>query len=285
MWAGGVSGYHLLMLLVDFKAASVIRRSFCRSDREGHIMSRAWLQFVVVVAAIVGVAVSAPSRAETINLLAPADQIIGGQSDTTANFTQGDAGTAAGANNWPPAEPPPDLIDGLYGGGGQKYLNFAEFNTGVIITPSVITGGTATTVTSMTLWVANDAEERDPATYELYGTNNPIVDGGAGTNYPLSDFTLIQSGDLSLPSARNASTESAAGPPFTGNNQTVAITNSTSYTSYLLIFPTVKTEASANSMQLSEVQFRGEIIPEPSTFVLAAFGLLGLIGFGLRRKR
>jgi hypothetical protein len=28
-----------------------------------------------------------------------------------------------------------------------------------------------------------------------------------------------------------------------------------------------------------------EVVPEPSTFALATFGLLGLIGFGRRRKR
>lgn len=214
-------------------------------------------------------------------LLTSGDLIIGGQSDTIINFTQGMVGTTAGVNNWPGAEPPTDFLDGLYGGGGQKYLNFAEIQTGVIITPNGLTGGLPTIVTSMTLWVANDSDARDPADYELYGTNVSIVDGGAGTEYPLSSFTLIVSGALSLPDARNTSTMAASGPPYSGNFQTVAITNSTQYTSYMLLFPNVKNAGSANSMQISEVQFEGVIVPEPATLALAALGLPVL----LRRRR
>ncbi|MCA9200287.1 MAG: hypothetical protein KDA87_22260, partial [Planctomycetales bacterium] len=59
-------------------------------------------------------------------IFAPGDAVIGGQSDGT-NFVAGVSGTAGGVNNWPGAEGPEHLIDGV----GQKYLNFAEFNTGV----------------------------------------------------------------------------------------------------------------------------------------------------------
>jgi len=40
-----------------------------------------------------------------------------------------------------------------------------------------------------------------------------------------------------------------------------------------------------NPLGLAEVRAIGQVVPEPSTFALAAFGLLGLIGFGRRRKR
>jgi hypothetical protein len=46
------------------------------------------------------------------------------------------AGTVGGANNYPAAEPPEDAINNLFTGCGEKYLNFAEVNTGLIITPS-----------------------------------------------------------------------------------------------------------------------------------------------------
>lgn len=101
-----------------------------------------------------------PISAPPTSCFPPSDQIIGGVL-TAPNFVQGAVGTAASVNNWPAAEPPIELIDGLYGGGGAKYLNFAELNTGVIITPAV----GAMVVTSMTLWTANDAVDRDPASY------------------------------------------------------------------------------------------------------------------------
>lgn len=114
-------------------------------------------------------------------------------------LSRGLVGFTAGGNNWPGAEPPEELIDGFFGGGGAKYLNFAELNTGVIITPS--TG--ATVANRMTLWTANDAEPRDPTSYELYGANVEITQGGPGITYSKSDFTLISQGALTLPTDRS----------------------------------------------------------------------------------
>ena len=183
-------------------------------------------------------------------LLSPTDQIIGGILNDT-EFVEGTASTAAGGNNWPAAEPPEELIDGSFGGGNAKYLNFFELNTGVIITP--VAG--ATVVNQMTLWTANDSEERDPASYELYGTNVEITKGGPGTTYSKSDFILISEGALELPVDRALDPTPIGDAPFaTGPLQTVEIDNTESYTSYMLIFPTVK-DAAANSMQVSEVAF------------------------------
>ena len=188
-------------------------------------------------------------------LLSPADQIIGGIL-TDTEFVEGIVSTAGGGNNWPGAEPPEDLIDGFFGGGGAKYLNFFELNTGVIITP--VSG--ATVVNSMTFWTANDSEPRDPASYELYGTNTVIVKGGPGTIYTKSDFTLISEGSLELPAERGAIETPIGDTPFsTGPLQTVDFANTESYTSYMLIFPTVKDAVSANSMQLSEVAFENVV--------------------------
>ncbi|MGC6465019.1 MAG: hypothetical protein ACON5N_05485, partial [Akkermansiaceae bacterium] len=67
-----------------------------------------------------------------------------------------------------------------------------------------------------------------------------------------------------------------------GESQVVTFANTEAYSTYLLLFPTVKDAGLANSMQLSEVQFEGTVvIPESST------GLLGLLGLGLvaRRRR
>ena len=206
--------------------------------------------------------------ASAVAILTPSDEIIGGQLNG-ANFDVGVEGTIGGVNNWPGAEPPADLINGVIGGGGEKYLNFAELNTGVIITPTV----GASIVTGMELWVANDAVERDPASYELYGTNALIASAGP---FAVADFTLISSGGLALPATRDQVTDA------TGLSQVVTFANTDAYTSYMLVFPTVVDAAGANSMQLSEVQFDGTIVPEPSAGLLA---LLGLAPVVLRRRR
>ena len=188
-------------------------------------------------------------------LLSPEDQIIGGIL-TDTEFIEGAVSTAGGSNNWPGAEPPEDMIDRSFGGGGAKYLNFFKLDTGVILTP--VAG--ATVVTRMTLWTANDAEPRDPASYELYGTNATIVKGGPGTTYAKNDFTLISNGSLELP-VEKAGTETPIGeaPFVTGPLQAVEFANTASYASYRLIFPTVKDASAANSMQVSEVAFESTV--------------------------
>lgn len=209
----------------------------------------------------------AVATAQGAAIFAPGDAVVGG-AVVGSDFVTGVAGTAGGINNWPAGESPDHTIDGV----GQKYLNFAEVNTGVLITPS-FNGGAGSVVTSMTLWTANDAVERDPASYELYGTGAAI---GAGP-YPLAGFTLISSGALALPDSRNAGGAAALLP---ANSQTITFPNSSSFTSYLVLFPTVK-NSSANSMQIAEIQLDG-VVPEPATAGLAALSLGAL---ALRRRR
>ena len=90
-------------------------------------------------------------------------------------------------------------------------------------------------------WFANDGEPRDPSSYELYGTNDSISslnhsDGNA------ESWTLIASGPLSLPSARL--TAAAA----------VDVTNTVSYTSYKMVFPTIKNGSGTESLlQFGEI--------------------------------
>jgi len=202
------------------------------------------------------------------NLLAPSDPILGGAVQGT-DFVVGVVGTAGGANNWPGAEVPQDMINGLIGGGGEKYLNFFKLNTGFIVTPAA----GLSVINSMTLWVANDAPERDPASYQLYGTNAAVSGSGP---FPVDGFTLLSSGALALPDTRDTATDA------TGFSETVAINAAAAYSAYMLVFPTVKNEATANSMQISEVQFDATIVPEPSVALLGLLGACGLIG---RRRR
>ncbi len=195
-------------------------------------------------------------------IISPGDDIWGIQINGN-NINVGAEGS--GANNWPGGEVPSHIIDGV----GQKYLNFGETNTGFVVTPSA----GSSIATSITLWTANDAAERDPATYAIWGTNTTIAGGGP---FSLLDFTVISSGSLALPGSRNAGGSNAL---LLANSQTVGFVNTNAYTSYLVFFPTVKNSGSANSMQIAEVQLDGTIVPEPTTVTL----LLVAFGFGVLR--
>jgi len=161
------------------------------------------------------------------------------------------------SSSYPGGESPPKLIDGLT---STKYLNFGKNGSGFIVTPSV----GATFATGFELATAGDASARDPASYEVYGTNAPIteLDNGLGNADP---WTLIASGSLSLPEARLT-----YGTP-------VSFANDVPYNSYKVIFPMVKNAAGTNSMQLAEFQLTGSLVPEPGTMSLLAIGGLALL--------
>jgi hypothetical protein len=84
-------------------------------------------------------------------------------------------------NDWPGAESPPLAIDDNT---ATKYLHFKGFtqSTGFQVTPLA----SQTIVVGLTFTTANDATERDPVGFELYGSNVSI-------NGP---YTLIASGDI-----------------------------------------------------------------------------------------
>ncbi len=126
----------------------------------------------------------------------------------------------APACNYPANENPSNALDGDV---NTKYLNNDVNRPGFIVTPKA----GKTVVKSMKFWTANDAEDRDPKSWELYGTNEEIksTDKSYGTD---EEWTLIASGDVALPATRYAE-----GP-------LLAFDNSVSYASYKLIFPTLK---------------------------------------------
>ncbi|MCA9258446.1 MAG: PQQ-dependent sugar dehydrogenase, partial [Planctomycetales bacterium] len=134
----------------------------------------------------------------------------------------------------PGGESPPNAIDRTV----AKYLNFGEINSGVTVTP--VDGPYL--VDAFQLTTANDAVERDPSAWSLYGTNAPIVstDHSRGDQEP---WTLIDTGTVALPDARDT-----PGP-------IVSVDNTVAYASYRLVFTNVKNAAAANSMQIGELQF------------------------------
>jgi hypothetical protein len=146
-----------------------------------------------------------------------------------------------------------------------KYLNFGKNGAGFITTPSV--GPRA--VTAFQITTANDAEGRDPASWVLYGTNDPITSGQNSTSNA-ENWTLVDQGTLSLPADRGVL------------GDMVSVANTTQYASYRMVFPTLKDlyGDGVDSMQIAEIQFFG--VPEPGTLALALVGLIG--GAGLRQS-
>jgi hypothetical protein len=143
--------------------------------------------------------------------------------------------------------------------GGTKYLNFGEQNSGFIVTPS----SGPSIVTSFQIRTANDAQDRDPASWQLFGTNQTILSTD-NSNGSAESWTLIASGSFSgptaLPTARNT-----LGP-------VVSFSNAISYKSYRMVFPTVRNAGGANSMQINEFSFLGNAGGTPASLRLESSG-------------
>ncbi len=141
---------------------------------------------------------------------------------------------------WPDGEYPGLAFDDNT---GTKFLHFkGEVEpTGIKIAPAAGT----TVVVGMTLTTANDAAERDPASFELYGSNESI-DG---------PYELIAAGDVV------DFIQEAAWPRFTKNATAIAIDNEVAYAYYQVLFPTVRDAGGANSMQIAEIELIGSVIP------------------------
>ncbi len=142
--------------------------------------------------------------------------------------------------DWPTAEIPRQAIDDTP---TTKFLHFkgVEQPTGLRITPAL----GASIVKGLTLTTANDAPERDPVTFELYGSN-------AGLDGP---FALIASGDIV------DFAQATAWPRQTVNATPIEFENATAYTHYQLLFPTIRDASAANSMQIAEVELIGNLVP------------------------
>jgi Concanavalin A-like lectin/glucanases superfamily/F5/8 type C domain len=144
--------------------------------------------------------------------------------------------TGGNDNGWPAGETPELAIDDDT---ATKLLHFKGNlePTGIQVTPSV----GATVVTGITFTTANDAPERDPAAFELYGSNTSI-DG---------PYTLIASGDIA------DFTGATAWPRSTKNATLIAFDNDVAYAHYQVLFPTLRDPGSANSMQIAEIELIG----------------------------
>ncbi len=130
------------------------------------------------------------------------------------------------SNNPPSSEGVGNAIDDNV---STKYLNLSELNAGLTVTFSA-----AQVIDAIKITTANDASERDPASYSVYGSNTSTT----------TVFTLIAE-NKSLALSTNRSTESDF---YTFNN-------ATAYKYYKIVFPTVRDAATANSMQIADIKF------------------------------
>ena len=180
--------------------------------------------------------------AQAANIFAPGDFIIG--IDGTRNLP-GNTNTGA--------EGPLSAFDGV---DTTKWLSFGRAFSGLIVTPS----GGASTVQSLSFTTGGDAPERDPVSYQLFGTNDAItsIDNSTGL---AENWTLISGGSTGL----RLSTEPALTRNTTGS--LLSFSNSTPYSSYKFVFTqlrsananafdpvTLANGATPNSIQLSEIR-------------------------------
>ncbi|MCP4607957.1 MAG: hypothetical protein GY845_04505 [Planctomycetes bacterium] len=153
--------------------------------------------------------------------------------DTIQGVPNDGVSTDFNNNGWPSYEAPPLAIDNNI---LTKYLHFkGEIEpTGLRIEPSF----SPSIVTGLTFTTANDATERDPISFELYGSNDSI-------NGP---YELISSGDI------DDFSQATAWPRFTKNATPISFENDIAYNYYQIMFPAVRDPVRANSMQIAEVE-------------------------------
>ncbi|MEN6576633.1 MAG: PA14 domain-containing protein [Phycisphaerales bacterium] len=163
---------------------------------------------------------------EVADVTAPGDEVIGVPND----------------GDWPGAEYPALAIDDNV---STKFLHFKGETeaSGIIVTPSM----GYTLVTGLTFTTANDAAERDPAAYELYGSQTGADDS----------WELIASGAIV------DFTQTAAWPRFTKNTTPIEFPNTVAYAQYKVMVTAVRAASSANSMQVAEIELLGLAAPEP----------------------
>jgi hypothetical protein len=146
-----------------------------------------------------------------------------------------------------------------------KYLNFQKYNTGVIITPF-----TEFSITGVEFVTANDAPERNPTSFSIYGSSV----AGSTTFSAYTPVILNQA----------ISAFSEFSEPYESSGL-ISVNSSSAFASYLIVFPTIVdynsfSDENANSMQIGEISLQGNstsAVPEPSTSLLLALGAGGLL--------
>lgn len=216
------------------------------------------------------------AAAQAITITVVGDPIKGGQLAGTV-FTEALPGELFGQNSTPGGggERAPLSIDGDI---GTKYLNFGQEFTGYIVLPA----GGLSNVTGINFVTANDSPDRDPASYTVYGSNSVLSLASSTYDLITNGFTEISTGLLTLPNTGQNLTGNLSQTEGRGYAASVSFGNAAAYTSYLLVFPTIRNTNTANSMQIAEATLQGTFVPEPTSALLLSSGLVFL---GTVRRR
>jgi hypothetical protein len=153
-----------------------------------------------------------------------------------STFSFGTIGNNNPGTNWLAGESPDHALDGNI---NTKFAIFRSGGGALISSPQA---GPAV-VSSLTFWTANDAPERDPVSYQIYGFATRVTQTSGTLDIGTVGPTPLAYGTLTLPDARNS------GPVR------VDFANSTAFASYLVVFPAVKNSPATSLTQLSEIQF------------------------------
>jgi signal transduction histidine kinase len=130
-------------------------------------------------------------------------------------------GISPGGSTLPYMLIPAHAIDGR---NSTTFQNPRKQNTGFKVTPKV----GASVVSAISVTTAADDPASDPTSWQLFGSNND------------TDYEAIASGQLASDSDRL-------------QTQTASFTNTKSFTSYTVIFPTLVDATQADSMRIAEV--------------------------------
>ena len=153
-----------------------------------------------------------------------------------------------------------NVFDNLVGGGNAKWCcgtNFPQTVGAILAQPHFLS--------HFTLTSGNDTDGRDPRVFTIDGSND-------GVNWtPIFSRTDANTSDWT---ARDQVIRYDAGPDFAAPAAYSQFRMNTTATGLV----------GGAFFQLNEIEFFGNPVPEPSTLVLAGLGLIGLVGFGWRRR-
>lgn len=219
------------------------------------------LAFVVSAGVLLGLI----STLNAAVITQPTDPIYGvaaAPGDTFSNFL-------GGGSNYPAGEAPAKAIDGIVlpYNQGNKYLNFSKTNVGFIVVPAM----GPTKLTSVRMATANDAPDRDPMTITIEGTNDPF---STYLGVFSANWTMVYNGSAGIDAL---TTNDAAGRNVWGNMMPINGAGIFSY--YRVLITTIRSAATTNSMQFSEIEMNG--VPEPASMALLAL----LVPAFYRRRR
>ena len=201
----------------------------------------------------------------------PTDDVAGVSRDRVT-------GNSSLFTNYPGAEGPAKSIDGI-SIGGNKYLSFtgaglnSSGNISANPTGFIVVLSTPSAINQFRFAIANDAPSRDPATILIEGTNSLGTAAQLAASSLGTDFTTVYSGISGIDAGdpRNTASTSSYG-------DYVNFTTSAEYRAYrVIITDLVRYDGNApTNSQFAELELN--LIPEPSTSLLAGLGSLVLLG-------